>query len=382
MAKIRKNLLLLVLSFAMVLSCFVGVMPFMNKVAKADGEPATYTYQMIGGAQVRKVDDDSAGLRFVSYIDARGYDENAGLTYGMLIAPLDYIQDVNKGKLTPANVFGNDAKYCVTDGCTTCGKAHIINLTSDKLVDVTAEVTKAELAEDGQSYVGFKGVITRIKEDNYLRKFVGLAYVYDENNAENPYTFVEYNESNARSVAYVAKKSLDKGVEDTPKGRLAEYVAKSYETYTFDATASVALNENIVAEGTFIKDSQPIKAGEVTATIKSGLKAYQYANNKVLSGKAVGELVTVTVSTTSPDGAYTYTKDVENVEVKKGDYELLPDVSVGLNRTSSEINVGVAGNYTMSVDGVNVESTTSNGVVTFNNSVLSVTSGYGYKTAT
>ncbi len=336
MAKIRKNLLLVVLSLVLVFSCFMGIMPLRGETAKAAGD-GTYTYAMLPGASVRKVDNVSAGLRFASYIDASGYVDSEDISYGMIIAPYDYI--AKHGALTPTTVFGDGATYCGVEDCE-CSKTHIINLTSESLVDVTDLVEQAKPTDyvKGSNYVGFKGVITNIKEQNYLRKFVGIAYTYDKTAGTSiekhaGYEFVDVDfDAQARSVAYVAQKSIDADVEDTAGGCLANYVAKSYGAIEFDADVTeLALNKNIVAEGTFIKGSANVEADAVTATIKSGLQAYQYANNKVLSGKAVGELVTVTVSAKSPDGAYTYTKDVENVEVKKGDYQVLDDVIVAKN---------------------------------------------------
>ena len=335
MTRQRKNLLLVVLSIVLAFACFVSVMPIGNKTVSADT-----SYNMIAGAQARKADDGTAGLRFVSYMDASAYADTDALSYGMLIAPLDYIQDAEKGELTKESVFGTSATYCVDPACDKkCGK-HIINLTSDALVDVTDEVKKAqgESYVEGTQFKGFKGVILDIKEANYLRKFVGVAYIKDATDPENvDYTFATTDqEENARSVAYVAKKSLDTGVEDTANGCLANYVAKSYEAIEFDANVTgIALNETIVAEGTFEKGEQSVDAGEVTVAIKSGLEAYQYVGNKVLSGKAIGKEITVTLSAKSSDGAYTYTKDVTAVVDANG-YEVVDDVIIGLNRADED----------------------------------------------
>lgn len=374
MTRQRKNLLLVVLSIVLAFACFISVMPIGNKTVSAD----TSSYNMIAGAQARKADDGTAGLRFVSYMDASAYDaDNDALSYGMLIAPLDYIQDAEKGELTKESVFGASATYCVDPACDKkCGK-HIINLTSDALVDVTDEVKKAqgESYEEGTQFVGFKGVILDIKEANYLRKFVGVAYIKDATDPENvDYTFATTNqEENARSVAYVAQKSLDAGVEDTANGCLANYVAKSYEAIEFDANVTgVALNETIVAEGTFEKGEQFVDAGEVTVAIKSGLEAYQYVGNKVLSGKAIGKEITLTLSAKSSDGAYTYTKDV-TAFVDDNGYEVLDDLVLGLNKTDSTVAVEGTSAYSMTVNGVEVATapTLSEGVLTIANSNFS-----------
>ena len=203
-------------------------------VAKADAATCfeNVEIKMVEGAYVRAVDEQTSGLRFVSYMDATTYNyleshENYDVSYGMLIAPVDY---VNEFVVSEETVFGNEMqqKYYFK-GYTgdTTDKKEIINLAYDTLTVPTDEI-KAVIGDDKMC---FKGVISKLHEENYTRKFVGVGYVKAVSKTDDSvvdYLFVSTTNQaeSARSIATISQEALKNNAVTT--GTVQETVLKKY----------------------------------------------------------------------------------------------------------------------------------------------------------
>ena len=175
------------------------------------------------GASVRYAADSGNGLRFSAYVD--DYKENA--TYGMIIAPLDYVEEYD---LTVENLFGENAVYDWAvrndngEWIYSGNKRRIINVSYDSL-GVDGETVRHVI----------HGSITDIKDGNLGRNFVGRAY--EELNGE--YTMAEWAtadgetsmKNSVRSALEVASAARLSGKELTEeqKAVLDDYETRCYE---------------------------------------------------------------------------------------------------------------------------------------------------------
>lgn len=127
MGKIKSRVLIVLSSiFAVSVAAFLGV----TGLTKANAaENLTMKY----GASI-KCSPGANGLRFTAYVP--DYNESENATYGMLIAPADYIENY---PLTVENVFGENAVYDWAvknddgDWVYTGNKTRIINVSYDSL---------------------------------------------------------------------------------------------------------------------------------------------------------------------------------------------------------------------------------------------------------
>lgn len=142
------------------------------------------------GAQVRLL-GDNLGIRFVSDIDAETVAkyaamENVTVTYGTLIAPLDYI--------------------VATNGVFTHKALELAGLTG---ADIVATEKGTVVNADGSLTI--RAALTNIKAENRDRAFAAIAYVCVENaDGTKTYSYGAFNSSdNIRSLSGIATKSLD-----------------------------------------------------------------------------------------------------------------------------------------------------------------------------
>ena len=182
MGKIKSRVLIVLSSiFAVSVAAFLGV----TGLTKANAaENLTMKY----GASI-KCSPGANGLRFTAYVP--DYNESENATYGMLIAPADYIENY---PLTVENVFGENAVYDWAvknddgDWVYTGNKTRIINVSYDSL----------GTDKDGNYVVN--GSILGIKDGNLTRNFVGRAYkkVGDE------YTMAEWATASGDTEAKIS----------------------------------------------------------------------------------------------------------------------------------------------------------------------------------
>ena len=209
--KIKSKILLLLTTVA----CFatflgVGITVKNNNFLAVSAATQTKTLDEVSlimdeGAAVRK--DTPTGLRYRSLLSVEDYnaleankDTYQRITYGMLIAPTDYL--LTYGALNAENVFGESPIYGWTDDADVShgGDVKIINVSRNEMTDYTDD--------DGNSWMNFMGVIYNLKGTNYHREFVGVGYIEAVDKEGNShYQFAAEND-NVRSVAYVAQKAL------------------------------------------------------------------------------------------------------------------------------------------------------------------------------
>ena len=219
MGKIKSRVLIVLSSiFAVSVAAFLGVTG-LTKVNAAENLTMKY------GASI-KCSPGANGLRFTAYVP--DYNESENATYGMLIAPADYIENY---PLTVENVFGENAVYDWAvkndDGkwVYSGSKTRIINVSYDSL----------GTDKDGKYVVS--GSILGIKDGNLTRNFVGRAYkkVGDE------YTMAEWATASGDTeakisnsirctleVATAARLSGD-SYSDAQAALIEDYEKRSYE---------------------------------------------------------------------------------------------------------------------------------------------------------
>lgn len=211
------------LTVCLILACFaVGCIAFAGMGVKAN---ASGTFEMKSGASV-KVGTDN-GLRFTAVLPASEYEN--GATYGMLIAPEDYVRT---NDLTVENVFGENAVYDYAvkneqgEWAYFGTKTRIINVTYDTL----------PTDENGDYLI--KGSILSLKDNNIARNFVGRAYKRTGTEGSYVYEMANYAGgnvgNNARSMFAVAKAAINSDRESAASKAFleSEYIDKSYTLAT------------------------------------------------------------------------------------------------------------------------------------------------------
>ena len=216
--KLFKTIICSVLA-CVVLSCFATVIG-INAYAAED-------FVMKNGASVKT--GNGNGLRFTAILPAEKYE--SGATYGMLIAPEDYVRNA---ELTAENVFGENAVYdwAVKDAdgnyVYTGTKTRIINVVYDSLTPNA----------DG-NYV-INGSILSLKSGNIARNFVGRAYKRTGKEGSYVYEMAGYTNgdvgNNTRSMFTVANAAIKSDTEsDATKSFLeSEYIDKTYTLATLN----------------------------------------------------------------------------------------------------------------------------------------------------
>lgn len=260
---------------------------FANKAnARAEGKSVDMIeFTMAEGGSIRFGNGDASerGLRFIGrmseedYVALNNYGY-ASVEYGMLIAPKDYAKTEGY-ELTAENVFGENAKYYVSDEGAKEGKKPIILINAVPVKD---------------DVYGYKvqGSITKILDKNLLREFVGQAFIkVTDNEGAVSYNFAGGSDKTYRSVVYVAQAAIaDPKVESDKKEILRE-------TYLTDAVKNTDVKYTVEKYEYSDVDGSMTKIGgteEKTAKIASeiGVTAeskdgYIVSNESALSGVAL-----------------------------------------------------------------------------------------------
>lgn len=211
------------LTVCLVLACFaVGCIVFTGMGVKAN---ASGTFEMKSGASV-KVGTDN-GLRFTAVLPVSEYE--SGATYGMLIAPEDYVRT---NDLTVENVFGENAVY---DYAVRNEQGEFVYFgTKTRIINVTYDTLPTD--ENGDYLI--KGSILSLKDNNIARNFVGRAYKRTGTAGSYVYEMANYAGgnvgNNARSMFAVAKAAINSDRESAATKAFleSEYIDKSYTLAT------------------------------------------------------------------------------------------------------------------------------------------------------
>lgn len=162
--------------------------------ANCNAPEIVFTQKMLNGASVRF--DTPTGLRFTAILSGAylNYLKGDGeATYGIIIAPTDYVEAA---------------------GGFTIEKLDALGLDSVAYVIVPAEILYS--GGDEYGYYEFRGVLGGINDYNYDRNFSAIAYVC----VDGVYYYSAYDEDfNSRSIAYVAQAAY----EDTNYEETSEY---------------------------------------------------------------------------------------------------------------------------------------------------------------
>lgn len=211
------------LTVCLILACFaVGCIAFAGMGVKANASGA---FEMKSGASV-KVGTDN-GLRFTAVLPASEYE--SGATYGMLIAPEDYVRT---NDLTVENVFGENAVY---DYAVRNEQGEWVYFgTKTRIINVTYDT----LPTDKNGDYLIKGSILSLKDNNIARNFVGRAYKRTGTAGSYVYEMANYAGgnvgNNARSMFAVAKAAINSDRESAATKAFleSEYIDKSYTLAT------------------------------------------------------------------------------------------------------------------------------------------------------
>lgn len=153
-----------------------------------------FTQKMLNGASVRL--ESPTGLRFTAILSGAylNYLKGDGeATYGIIIAPTDYVDAAGSFTIEALEALGLDSV------------AYVI---------VPAEILYS--GGDEYGYYEFRGVLGGINDYNYDRNFSAIAYVC----VDGVYYYSAYDEDfNSRSIAYVAQAAY----EDTNYEETSEY---------------------------------------------------------------------------------------------------------------------------------------------------------------
>ena len=262
MRKISKIRLIL----CSVLACFavgcVAMAAGVNIKANASG-----TFEMKSGASV-KVGTDN-GLRFTAVLPASEYE--VGATYGMLIAPEDYVRT---NDLTVENVFGENAvyDYAVKDE----QGNWVYSGTKTRIINVTYDTLSTD--ENGDYLI--KGSILSLKDNNIARNFAGRAYKRTGTAGSYVYEMANYANgevgNNTRSMFTVAKAAINSDKESvTTKAVLeSEYIDKLYTLATLTEGDDYAKFISKQAEGSTSTVGDFTEISDIPSGYDKAYKAY------------------------------------------------------------------------------------------------------------
>lgn len=223
MKRTGKGLLIVLLASA-AMCCSTAIFCLSGTQAE---ENAASPFVMEAGVSV-KIDGEEIGIGFTAAMSSvdlnRLQEEYASVSFGMLVAPLDYMEEY--GDLNIENAFGENAVYDwavqTPEGEWEYGgtKTRIFNLPA----------VQSESGEGGETYCELKSALFDISEEELTTNFIGRAYakVTDENNV-SAYLMADYAEgngvNNAGSVVCAADRAIsepDPNVSDEDKTRLME----------------------------------------------------------------------------------------------------------------------------------------------------------------
>ena len=281
-----------------------GATTVMQEVSASNDVFENAQVQMISGASVRyykgETDDatnEESGIRFSAVINSEVYNELEALenetvkvSYGMVIAPYEYVKN---HEFNEATLFGvNGDKVYTWEGETVAE-----GTTYQKIAHVTYDTI---IASEVEGYVGYheiKGSILKIKAENLTKEFVGRGYVkyeYEEENGAKAvkYKFASYEngkvENNARSIAYVSQVAIEKGdaAADFVKKQYVSKVEAVDTTYTVETYVGETLVKSEVFEGVKVNEELTVEPadynGFINVTDKTQKSGKVYANGKLV----------------------------------------------------------------------------------------------------
>ncbi|MBQ8292047.1 MAG: hypothetical protein IJX88_06060, partial [Clostridia bacterium] len=242
---VKKNLLK-VMAIAAVLCTGFGTYGITASASEVKKSVTEVAWTMEQGAYVRMAEEDAGiGIRFTAQMSASDYTAiqaygYTDLSYGVLIAPADY---VGVKELNAANVFGVGGTkiydWATWDEATqewvytNNGYTQIINLEADELT-VNAK---------DSSIVEFRGSIVNLEAMNKTRAFVGLGYIKYTDETGTNYEFADWAggdiANNTRSMAQVVESAVTSATSElTAEQKTAltnayqknvDYVVRTYQ---------------------------------------------------------------------------------------------------------------------------------------------------------
>lgn len=238
MTNIKNKLLSIAVCFLMLVTMFgLGVSFNQTSAVPVNAETISVEtdgdFWLVPGARIRYAGDGVTGISYRFQIKESTYQANktqyAAVKYGILIAPKDGYD------LSYENVFGANAKY---DWATKDADGnYVYNGTKTRIVNLEASALKSDVAVVNGEKTGvryFNGNMINIKEANLLREFQAKAYFAYSTDGVS-FTYVDRivgNESNVRSIAYVAQMALLDNSADAPTAEQAKLLQDTYMTET------------------------------------------------------------------------------------------------------------------------------------------------------
>ena len=203
------------------------------------------SFTMEKGASAR-IGTDGDGLRFSADWSISETAETAlkeaGAKYGMIIAPLDSIPE--NGTIDANSVFGANSPYYFAREEAVAGKTLIYNI----------EATTSNI--DADEALEMTGAIINLKTQNFVREYVGRAYVAIPTATEGEYEYYFANyygndvENNTRSMYYVAQGLIEQN--DANKATLQTTYIDGYASiatqYAFAYKVNHHYNDSVTTE--------------------------------------------------------------------------------------------------------------------------------------
>lgn len=268
--------------------------------AETDITKALNDFSLKDGASVRIGSSyTDSGLKYAFIMPKESYETVKSTypdaTFGILIAPNEWLDDKGSSgdedySLTAENVFGANAKYCYATwdsenntwvAPTESNKKQIINFNT------------SVIAGESGSNVFFFGSMTNVLSKNYIREFAAVPYISYTVDGTTQYVFKTRQNSNIRSITYVAMLAIESNDNTIDKDFLQEKyveVAKGVDTTysvnyykqngdSYEEVGAPSTKETTVA--TKVVATPNAYEGYVLNAEKSTLTGNAYPNNKL-----------------------------------------------------------------------------------------------------
>ena len=194
-------------------------------------QDAISEFVMENGASVRNK-ANSQGIRFNAVLSKQAYTvlQSAKAKFGMLIVPKDYVAEGYD--LTVENVFGKNAVYVPNVKASDLEK-----IQPNKRAIIKIDTPFIDLVNGAYKIYGS---IINVLDENVARGFIGRAYVY----VNGAYHLAEYADglvdNNTRSMAFVAKRAIDNGDENSA------ILQSAYVNKVKDKTFNYTVKETVI----------------------------------------------------------------------------------------------------------------------------------------
>jgi len=283
MKNTKRNVLTLILSFALIMCLALSVGLSVKPVSAATG--TLTTFEVVEGAAIRRgtVDPETEeeinnGIRFASKVSITEFNaldgENTLVKVGMFIMPYDYIERF--GEINEDNCFGVSAGYTWTDKETASkdGAKQIIHLKSSAFIPTLESGALAD-------YYLIQGSVVNMKEQNLDREYVGCAYISVEKEGATTYYFAKGYAQNKRSPIDVSYNALLKSdfedVHEIAEEYVTDYIAY-YKSQNDGANPTRTINADVYlnsSTGEYVKSASKstVKTVEI-ATVEDLTKDY------------------------------------------------------------------------------------------------------------